>query len=284
MVRALLSFDVAVHMLMTGMHMADGDAGPELPAGTDVYHVGRDLGGNAGSGATDAIAEILRLCGRRLDDLRPDGVVVLGDRLDMIPAAMAALALNIPIVHIHGGEITLGAVDDKIRNAVSQFAAQHCVSTSGARARLMGMGVDAASITVTGAPGIDTLLSSPQLTRQDFMKEVDPDGKLPKDAPFILATVHPETASPTPLAPMQVILSSLDELGYPTLFTGTNSDPGGAAIRVMLSDWILSRPWVAYKETLGQRLYANALRLASQMIGNSSQRDHRSRRFWIASR
>ena len=250
--------------------MAVGVDEPELPVGINIHRTGHDMGGDVGHAASDAIASIMESSGRLLDDMRPDGIIVLGDRLDMIPAAIAALSLNIPIIHIHGGEVTLGAVDDRVRNAVSQFAQLHCVSTTTARNRLLNMGIAEQSIVVTGAPGIDTLLSVPVMSRHDFLNAVDPGGQLPKDGAFILATVHPETASSNPLLPMEVVLESLQSLKVPTLFTGTNSDPGGAEMRRMLSRWIPSRPWIAFKDTLGQHLYANALRSASLMVGNSS--------------
>ena len=90
--------------------------------------------------AAAAMARIEADAGALLGELRPDLVLVMGDRLDMLPAATATLPFNLPLAHLHGGEITEGAVDDRIRHALSKLAHVHCVSTQGARAAAAGDG------------------------------------------------------------------------------------------------------------------------------------------------
>ena len=115
-----------------------------------------------------AIAETAGAC---IAETCPDTVLVAGDRLDMMPAATATVPFNVPLVHLHGGEVTEGAVDDRIRHAVTKLAHLHCVSSERARERLLGMGEEAWRIHVTGAPGLDTLVVAPRLSRQEFLAQ-----------------------------------------------------------------------------------------------------------------
>src|SRR5262249_21967818 len=99
-----------------------------------------DLGGATPEHASASMASILSHAGRAYAHTRPDIVLVVGDRLDMMPAALAAVPFNLPIAHLHGGEITEGAVDDRLRHAITKLAHLHLVSSAGARRRLLAMG------------------------------------------------------------------------------------------------------------------------------------------------
>jgi UDP-hydrolysing UDP-N-acetyl-D-glucosamine 2-epimerase len=262
---------VELHVFLTGMHViADAPARAALPAEATVHRGGADLGGTSPAKVAAAMARIEADAGALLDELRPDLVLVMGDRLDMLPAATATLPFNLPLAHLHGGEVTEGAVDDRIRHALSKLAHVHCVSTQGARERLLAMGVDDASIHVTGAPGLDTLKAVPANSAVAFAQEAGLDGIEGDLATLRLVTVHPETNSREPLAPAEAVLKALDARPAPTLFTAPNSDPGGAEIHRRIEAFVAQRPWAAFRDTLGARLYANALRHAVVMVGNSS--------------
>jgi UDP-hydrolysing UDP-N-acetyl-D-glucosamine 2-epimerase len=121
-------------------------------------------------------------------------------------------------------------------------------------------------IVVTGAPGLDTLLAAPQMTRSGFLSHMG----MPTASQFRLVTVHPETNSLNPAAPLDAVLEALAARPAPTLFTATNSDPGGAAMRASISEFVVANEWAHSVDTLGSRLYPNALRHATLMLGNSS--------------
>lgn len=257
-----------LHILLTGMHRAHGDEeAPETPRGVTVHWGGADLGGQKNSTeAVDAMASIARDVGVLLSDVDPDAMLVVGDRLDMLPAAVAALPFNTALVHLHGGEITEGAIDDRCRHAISKLAHLHCVSSEAARDRLIAMGEEAWRIEVTGAPGLDTLLAAPEMTASEFAAAIDVsaiDG-------LRLVTVHPETNAAEPLAPLDTVLAALAGHPAPTLFTAPNSDPGSANARARIDDFVATHDWARFRDTLGSALYANALRHAAMMIGNSS--------------
>lgn len=257
-----------LHVLLTGMHAASASAAI-VPPGVAVHRGGADLGGAAPEGAAAAMASILAHAGGVYADVRPDAVLVIGDRLDMIPAALAAVPFNLPLAHLHGGEITEGALDDRLRHAISKLAHLHFVSTPVARRRLLAMGEEDWRIHVTGAPGLDSLRSAPALTRRAFLEAVGFAAE-PSDSGFRLVTVHPETNADDPLAPLHAVLAALDMRPGLTLFTAPNSDPGGSTMREMIAKFVAARGWARYRETLGPELYPNALRHAGVMVGNSS--------------
>jgi UDP-hydrolysing UDP-N-acetyl-D-glucosamine 2-epimerase len=269
--RALLERGADLTVIATGMHRA-ADAIPLDLGGicARIVEAGQDLGGCANASASSAMAAIAGDCGRLYQEIGPDMVLLTGDRLDMLPAAVAALPFNLPLVHLHGGEVTEGAIDDRARHAMTQMAHLHCVSSEGARRHIEAMLARPAQIVVTGAPGLDTLLSAPVLERGEFLKQTGLDGIAGADSRFLLATVHPETNALEPQAPLEAVLRGLDELSLPVLFTAPNSDPGGSEMRLRLASWISSRPFAQYIDTLGSRLYPNALRHAGAMVGNSS--------------
>lgn len=266
--QALAAHDaVELHLFLTGMHRAP--SAPEvtgIPDGATVHEGGADLGGAADRTASNAMARIAADCGKVIDAVDPDVMLIMGDRLDMIPAAMASLPFNTPLVHLHGGEITEGAIDDRIRHALSKLAHRHCVSSEGARDRLIAMDVPAANIAVTGAPGLDTLLAAPELSKAEFAARTG----LPPAEDFRLVTVHPETNARDPLAPVHAVLEALAARPAPTLITAPNSDPGGAGARALIDAFVEAHDWAVFIDTLGRELYPNALRHAALMIGNSS--------------
>jgi UDP-hydrolysing UDP-N-acetyl-D-glucosamine 2-epimerase len=257
-----------LHIMLTGMHCKDG-AAVDVPAGAIMHTGGADLGGGSAGEAVTAMAAILQAAGGVLTRISPDVVLVIGDRLDMLPAAVGALPFNCPIAHLHGGEVTSGAIDDRVRHALTKIAHLHFVSSDTARARLIAMGEDETRIHVTGAPGLDTLLSAPIVSREEFCAAVGFDG-IGADTAIRLVTVHPETNSPDPLAPLTAVLDALDARPGADLITAPNSDPGGKEMRTRIDAFRVNRPSVRFIDTLGAKLYASALRYASVMAGNSS--------------
>jgi UDP-hydrolysing UDP-N-acetyl-D-glucosamine 2-epimerase len=254
-------------LFATGMHCAPG-APPlgAVPDGVAIHRGGADLGGvgpgQAARAAAAIAADMAGLCER----LEPDVVLVMGDRLDMLPAAMAALPFNLPLAHIHGGELTFGALDDRARHALTKMAHLHFASHVEAARRLVRMGEEPWRVLVTGGPGLDQLASVPALSAADFAAALG----APLAPGYALVTVHPETNARDPAAPMRAVLQALESLALPCLVTAPNSDPGGSALAGMVRAFLARNGFAAYRDTLGPALYANALRHAGVVLGNSS--------------
>ena len=258
---------VELHIFLTGGHVSDLTlAASSLPDVAKVCRGGADLAGRDASEAATAMSEIAAAMVRVIDRIAPDNMLVVGDRLDMLPAVMATLAYNLPIIHLHGGESSEGAVDERIRHAISKLAHLHCAATVDAARRLNQMGEEPWRIHVTGAPGLDSLLAEPQLSADELAAELG----LASVDNFILATVHPETNISESFGPLDAVLAALDAKPHPTVITAPNADPGGAEMRDRIEAFAMARPWAVFRDTLGVRLYANAMRFAAVMLGNSS--------------
>ncbi|MBH61065.1 MAG: UDP-N-acetylglucosamine 2-epimerase (hydrolyzing) [Alphaproteobacteria bacterium] len=259
--------DAALCVLLTGMHVGDDTAAREaIPDLAQVYSGGADLGGGERVESARAMGVITAFAADVYADWKPDLVLAVGDRLDMIPAVLAAVPFDVPIAHLHGGEQTFGAIDNDVRNALTKLAHVHCAASVEAAIRLNEMGEEAWRIHVTGGPGLDTMLAVPEMTEETFATETD----LAAVAGLRLVTLHPETRAAAPTACLDAALEALAARPAPTLFTAPNSDPGGAEMRARIEAFVQEHSWCAFRETLGSVRYANALRHASMMIGNSS--------------
>jgi UDP-hydrolysing UDP-N-acetyl-D-glucosamine 2-epimerase len=204
-----------------------------------------------------------------LPKLAPDVLVVLGDRYEVLAAAVAATLLNIPIAHIHGGEITAGAFDDAIRHAITKMACVHFVAAEPYRQRVIQMGEQPDMVFNVGAPGLDFAAVAPRLSRADLFASLGISGP----ERFLLVTLHPTTAQPeADAANLAATLDALAEVkDRSIIFTGVNADPGYRAIDDAITAFVAARPGHAHLfASLGSERYWAALRLADAVVGNSS--------------
>jgi UDP-hydrolysing UDP-N-acetyl-D-glucosamine 2-epimerase len=204
-----------------------------------------------------------------LPKLTPDLLVVLGDRYEILAAAVAATLLNIPIAHIHGGEVTAGAFDDAIRHAITKMACVHFVAAEPYRQRVIQMGEHSAFVFNVGAPGLDLATAAPVMDRQELFAALGISGP----QRFLLVTLHPTTARrDTDATNVAALVGALAEIkDRSIIFTGVNADPGYHAIDDAIKAFVAARPDRAFHFTsLGSERYWAALRLADAVVGNSS--------------
>lgn len=262
--------DIELHVLLTGSHRQNKEdrqsATNLLPASAIVHDGGCDLGGGSADEVARAMGDILTATSNLIRQIEPDLMIVLGDRLDMLPAAIAALPYRLPVSHLHGGELTFGAIDDRIRHALTKLSDYHFVSTPDAASRVARMGEYPETIMVSGAPGLDAIRQAEPIEREALLTKL----RLPELRSFLLLTVHPETDHPEPVTPCDAIIDAVNELDVPILITAANSDPAGHRINEKLRRLTRDRPDTVFVETLGLQLYANVLQQASAMVGNSS--------------
>lgn len=199
---------------------------------------------------------------------RPDILVVLGDRFDMLPAAVAALPFRIPVAHLHGGEVTEGAIDDAIRHAITKLSHLHFVTTEDHARRVRQLGEEDWRVTVSGAPGLDTLLGAPARPRAQVL------GALGLDAarPLLLVTYHAATLEPDGgAAGAEALARVLVASDAQVVATAPNADPGHAAVRAPVEAFVAAHPdrarWI---ENAGLDGYRDLLAAADAMVGNSS--------------
>jgi UDP-hydrolysing UDP-N-acetyl-D-glucosamine 2-epimerase len=199
---------------------------------------------------------------------QPDIVVVLGDRFEMLAAAVAALPFALPVAHIHGGEVSEGAMDNQIRHAITKLAHLHFASAEPHAKRIGRMGEEAWRIHTVGAPGLDRLAGLATLPRETLAGEL----KLPAEGPWHLVTFHPVTLEYRDTAfHVDELLAALEKTDGTLVITYPNADTSGRVIIDRLEEFASRHPGrCRLVRSLGERLYLSLLSHADVMIGNSS--------------
>jgi len=198
---------------------------------------------------------------------RPDILLVLGDRFEMAAAALAALPFKIPVGHIGGGDITLGAIDEALRHSMTKLAHLHFVLTQDCGRRVVQLGEAPWRVTICGAPSLDGLATIRLLGPQDLAASFG----LHLDEPPLVVTFHPVTLQ-FERAERQIgqLLAALEESGRPVVFTRSNQDTAGRAVAGLIEDYVKGRDSAQLVDSLGSQGYFSLLALAAAMVGNSS--------------
>jgi UDP-N-acetylglucosamine 2-epimerase (non-hydrolysing)/GDP/UDP-N,N'-diacetylbacillosamine 2-epimerase (hydrolysing) len=201
--------------------------------------------------------------------LKPDILVVLGDRFEILAAAQTALVARIPIAHISGGETTEGAFDEAIRHAITKMSQWHYVTTDEYRKRVIQLGEFPDRVFNFGAPGLDHLQHIQWLGRAALEANL---GILFTPTVFLVTFHPPSLGDQDPLLALNELLTALDNFPEATvIFTAPNADTGGRTLLERIVWWTSNnehRSKLVY--SLGQERYLSLLREASIMIGNSS--------------
>ncbi|EDM23163.1 UDP-N-acetylglucosamine 2-epimerase [Caminibacter mediatlanticus] len=203
------------------------------------------------------------------EELKPDFLVVLGDRYELIPIVSTAVVFNIPVVHLHGGEITQGAIDEYFRHAVTKMSYLHFTSTEEYKKRVIQMGEEPNRVFNVGAFGVENIFRLKLLNKKEFEDSIN--FKLNKKN--LLITYHPETLNTqNTKKDFKEILDVLDELKDTNfIFTKANSDTNGRIINKMIDEYVSKNGNKAISfDSLGQIRYLSALKHVDAVIGNSS--------------
>lgn len=240
------------------------DEGFTIDAKVDI-----GLGDDTPLSAAKALGNAVHRISDSLVDFAPDIVVVLGDRFEILGAAEAAMMLNIPIAHVHGGEATEAATDDAIRHAITKVARLHFCAAAPYAKRLRQMGEDPANIHMVGAPGLDLLDTLNRLNKE----ELEEDLGIKISSPLLVITHHPVTLQPDQgAAEISALTNALDHFESAAMvFTGVNSDPGHLIIQDALENFAekdTQRRCVV--KSLGHKRYLSLLSVTDAVIGNSS--------------
>lgn len=215
--------------------------------------------------AADA-ARALAMVAEALDADRPDALLLVGDRSETMAAGVAATISRVPLVHLHGGEETEGAIDNAFRHALTKLSHLHLVSHPRHAARVLQMGEDPATVVVVGAPGLDNLYRDDLPSRVEL--ETDLGSRL--GPPVVVVTLHAATLGGDPLEEVSAVAQALDAVPATYIITQPNADAGGSAIRTFWLEWASGRDHVTVVDALGERRYWGLLRLADAMVSNSS--------------
>lgn len=220
-------------------------------------------------GAVGAMARCMEGMAAELDRLHPDLIVILGDRFEMLATATAALMLRIPIVHIAGGEISEGAIDDSIRHAITKMSALHLTATEPYRQRVIAMGEAPERVINTGAIGVYNIMHEPLMTCEELEASVG----ISLTEGSMLVTYHPATLDDSdPATHCDALLAALDRFPESNvLITYPNNDSRGRVIIDRIEAYGRTNPGrVRVIPSLGKLRYLSALRCVSAVVGNSS--------------
>jgi UDP-hydrolysing UDP-N-acetyl-D-glucosamine 2-epimerase len=259
-------------VVVTGAHLAEehGLTVREVEAdGMPITHRVPLPAGDDSRGATArAIGAAVPALAAAFEECAPDVVVLLGDRFETFSAATAALVLDIPIAHIHGGEVTLGSLDDPFRHAITKMATLHFAATDVYRRRIVQMGAPDFAVFNTGALAVDNVFGTELLSPEAFAGSF---GVVCDDSTLLL-TFHPVTRLGDSTAEVDELLQALDSLPrFRALFTTPNADAGGRALLARLEAFRDAHPGrVDIVTSLGRVGYLSAARNAAAVVGNSS--------------
>ena len=265
--------DVSLQLIATGTHLSDAHgrtvseitaAGFSVAAEVSIWSADDSSLGTA-IDTGNAVAEF----SSTLAALQPDVVVVLGDRLEAFAMATAAVVLQIPVAHIHGGELTLGAMDDSLRHAITKLSYLHFASTDEHAARIVRMGEEPTRVYNFGAPVLDTLSGMHFTTKE----ELEAKFGVVFGARTALMTFHPAAFDEAPALEMfEELLAAIEAMHEcHFIFTGTNNDIGSDRVRERMSAFVAANSdRVTFVESFGQQGYLSAMHHVDLVVGNSS--------------
>ncbi|MBQ5781885.1 MAG: UDP-N-acetylglucosamine 2-epimerase (hydrolyzing) [Oscillospiraceae bacterium] len=220
-----------------------------------------------------AVAKTIAYTVEQFTDLfsthKPDLVLVLGDRYEMFAVCTAASALGIPIAHISGGDVTVGAKDDFYRHCMTAMSSIHFPSCTESRDRLLRLGQQPDTVHLVGGLGDENIKNLPLMTQEELESSLE----FSSLTPFFLITYHPETQKGTsPREDMENLFYALDKMeGYNLIFTKSNADAGGEIINSMVDSYCAKNSHRAKAFfSLGLKRYLSAMSIAAAVVGNSS--------------
>jgi UDP-hydrolysing UDP-N-acetyl-D-glucosamine 2-epimerase len=198
---------------------------------------------------------------------RPDLILVLGDRIEMLAAAVAALPLTIPVAHVHGGEVTEGAIDEQARHAITKLSHLHFPAAEPYARRILQMGEEPWRVHCCGAPGLDRLARLAVLSRDEIARRTG----LPLRRPTLLVTFHPVTLEPEDTAAhVDALAAALEAVEGDVVITYPGADTMHGTVVRRLERLAAARPGTRLVPALGEDTYCSLLREADVMVGNSS--------------
>ncbi|EDS76855.1 UDP-N-acetylglucosamine 2-epimerase [Clostridium botulinum C str. Eklund] len=261
--------DLELSLIVCGMHLS-----PEF--GMTIEEIQKDgfkiddkidtiLSSDSGSAMAKSIGITLMGLTQSLERINPDILLILGDRGEMIAGALAAVHMNIPVAHIHGGEVT-GTVDESVRHSITKLAHIHFPANEDSKERIIKMGEEAKNVYVVGAPGIDYIKNTKYLTREEVLKRFDL-----RDDKIFMMTQHPVTTEKHMVSnQIEETLSAIAKLGIQTVISYPNSDNGGREIIKVIEKYREKYDFLKVFKNLSQVEYLSLLNTADVMIGNSS--------------
>lgn len=261
-----------LHLIVTGTHFNPEFGNTVNEIIDDGFHIDAaveiETSDDTVNGVSRGYADALIGATKAFERIRPDVVIVLGDRYEILAITVSALIFGVPIAHLHGGEVTSGAFDDAIRHAITKLANIHFVATNAYKNRVLQMGEDPKTVFLVGGLGVDSISKTKFLTKSEVERELGIKF-LQKN---IMVTFHPVTMQPRS-AKKQIneLFRALRRLkDTQIIITMPNADPENRVIREQIKQFCDRQPNAVAYPSLGHRLYLSCLNICDGVVGNSS--------------
>lgn len=261
-----------LQLIVTGMHLSPEFGLTYREIETDGFHIDRKIemlmSSDTPVGVSKSIGLGLMGFADCYAELSPDLVLLLGDRFEIFAAAAAAMVARIPIAHLHGGELTEGAIDEAIRHSITKMAHLHFVAAEEYRHRVVQLGEDPSRVHLVGALGIESISRLKLMTRDELEASLDFSFR----SKNLLVTFHPVTlevnAAARQMAELLDVLDELEDTGI--IFTLPNADSDGRIIISMIDDFVAQHPNAKSFTSLGHQRYLSCVAQVDGVVGNSS--------------
>lgn len=261
--------ELNLSLIVIGMHLSTEfgytlkeieEDGFKIDAKIDVLH-----SEDTGVAMSKSIGRYMTRTARALEKIKPDILLILGDRSEMLVGAVLATYMGIPIAHIHGGDIS-GNVDEPVRHAITKLAHIHFAATKESADRIIKMGEEPWRVHVVGAPGLDLILNE----KIPEPKEIARKYALDLSKPILLVVQHSVIAEADDASDqIRETLKAIAELGYQTIIIYPNADAGGRRMIEVIKEYEKC-PFIKTFRSIAHENYLGLMKLASVMIGNSS--------------
>lgn len=261
-----------LQLIVTGMHLSEKYGNTQVEIEKDKIPVFRKIpileDGNSAYDVSVTMANALCRFAGYFRDEKPDMVIVLGDRTEILGICAAAMNEGIPIAHLHGGELTEGAVDDCIRHAVTKMSYLHFTASETYRNRVIQLGESPDRVFNVGALGVENILHTQLFSYEDMCREIG----IPNNQKYVVVTFHPVTQEPgeEQHQTQELIAAMREKSGYFYLITKANADAGGQRVNELLEDFSEKVPNAKLVSSLGMVRYLSALKYSEFALGNSS--------------
>jgi GDP/UDP-N,N'-diacetylbacillosamine 2-epimerase (hydrolysing) len=264
--------ELDLQVIATGMHLSPIFGLTYKVIEQDGFRVDAKVEILESSDSPVAIAESMALAlagsARAFSELKPDLVVVLGDRFEIFAATGAALVAKIPVAHLHGGETTIGAYDEAFRHSITKMSHLHFVATDAYSSRVIQLGENPRNVYLVGGVGIDSIKNLPLLSREELEAQLGIEFGIKN----LLITFHPVTLDVgSPEHQMKELLAALSHLNDTTLIiTMPNADTGGLMLIKMIEEFVKQNKNAKAFTSLGQLKYLSCIAHVDGVVGNSS--------------
>ena len=264
--------ELELDLIVTGTHLSEKHGYTKKFIEMDGFPISHEIPileeGNTPFDISITMANAIRGFAECFRDDRPDMVVILGDRTEMLGIASTAMNERIPIAHLHGGEVTEGAVDDCVRHALSKMSYLHFTSTEAYRKRVIQLGESPDRVFFVGALSTENILKAPLLSEREVRTEVG----IPENMPYSVVTFHPVTLEADSAKQQTLELCKAMEAcsNHYYLITMANADAGGDIVNQTIAEFEESHDNIKLVSSLGMKRYLSAVKYSAFVLGNSS--------------